>query len=95
LSWAVGHIHSALAIWQYLFLIIGSITFAWSIFVLIVMPATPMEAFFLTNEEKCHMVRRVADNKTGIENKSWKWDQVKEALIDPKTWILFFFNVGS
>lgn len=59
------------------------------------MPATPMEAFFLTKEEKYHMVRRVADNKTGIENKSWKWDQVKEALIDPKTWILFFFNVCS
>ena len=59
------------------------------------MPATPMEAFFLTEEEKYHMVRRVADNKTGIENKSWKWDQVKEAMVDPKTWLLFFFNVRS
>ena len=59
------------------------------------MPATPMEAFFLTKEEKYHMVRRVADNKTGIENKSWKWDQVKEAVVDPKTWLLFFFNVSG
>lgn len=94
LSWAVGHIHAALAIWRYLFLIIGSVTFAWSIFVFFFMPATPMEAFFLTKEEKYHMVRRVADNKTGIENKSWKWDQVKEAMVDPKTWLLFFFNIA-
>ncbi|KAH8812533.1 major facilitator superfamily domain-containing protein [Xylogone sp. PMI_703] len=94
LSWAVGHIHAKLAIWQYLYLIIGSITFAWSILVFIWLPATPMEAFFLTKEEKYHMIRRVADNKTGIENKVWKWYQFREALIDPKTWLLFFFNIA-
>lgn len=103
LSWAIGHIDSALAIWQYLFLIIGrhdwrpvpylyslilvegSITFSWSIFVLVVLPATPMEAIFLSKEEKYHLVKRVVTNKTGVANKEWKWDQVKEALIDPKT----------
>lgn len=93
ISWAVGHIHSRLAIWQYLYLIIGSITFAWSIFVFIFLPATPMEAVFLTKAEKYHMVRRVVDNKTGIENKVWKWKQFWEAIVDAKTWILFFFNV--
>ncbi|EOD45618.1 putative allantoate permease protein [Neofusicoccum parvum UCRNP2] len=94
LSWAIGHIDSALAIWQYLFLIIGSITFAWSLFVIFVLPATPMEAIFLSKEEKYHLVKRVATNKTGVANKEWKWSQVKEAFIDPKTWIIFFFNIA-
>lgn len=95
LSWAVGHIDAKLAIWQYLFLIVGSVTFTWSLFVLWYMPATPMDAKFLTKEEKYHMIRRVAENKTGISNKEWKWYQVKEAFIDPKTWIIFFFNVSA
>ncbi|KAF2789375.1 MFS general substrate transporter [Melanomma pulvis-pyrius CBS 109.77] len=94
LSWAVGHIDAQLAIWQYLFLIVGSVTFTWSLFVLWYMPATPMDAKFLTEEEKYHMIRRVAENKTGISNKEWKWYQVKEAFIDPKTWIIFFFNIA-
>ncbi|CAI6336261.1 unnamed protein product [Periconia digitata] len=94
LSWAVGHIDGHLSIWQYLFLIVGSVTFAWSLFVLWFMPATPMDAIFLSQEEKYHMVRRVAENKTGVANKEWKWYQVKEAFIDPKTWIIFFFNIA-
>ncbi|KAB2574374.1 Allantoate permease [Lasiodiplodia theobromae] len=109
LSWAIGHINGALAIWRYLFLIIGefhagrcctttdvagSITFAWSVFVMVVLPANPMEAIFLTKEEKYHLVKRVAANKTGVASKEWKWDQVKEAFVDPKTWIIFFFNIA-
>ncbi|KAF2679373.1 MFS general substrate transporter [Lentithecium fluviatile CBS 122367] len=94
LSWAVGHIDAKLATWQYLFLIVGSVTFAWSLFVLWFMPATPMDALFLSQEEKYHMVRRVAQNKTGVANKEWKWCQVKEAFIDPKTWIIFLFNIA-
>ncbi|CAO2658031.1 Nn.00g072910.m01.CDS01 [Neocucurbitaria sp. VM-36] len=94
LSWAVGHIDAKLAIWQYLFLIVGSVTFSWSLFVLWYMPATPMDAKFLSKEEKYHMIRRVAENKTGVENKEWKWYQVKEAFLDPKTWIIFFFNIA-
>jgi ACS family allantoate permease-like MFS transporter len=93
LSWAVGHIDAKLAIWQYLFLIVGSVTFAWSLFVLWFMPATPMDAMFLSREEKYHMIRRVAGNHTGVANKEWKWYQVREAFIDPKTWIIFLFNV--
>ncbi|KAL0264412.1 hypothetical protein SLS55_000362 [Diplodia seriata] len=94
LSWAIGHIDGAMAIWRYLFLIIGSITFAWSVFIMIVLPANPMDAVFLSKEEKYHLVKRVAGNKTGVASKEWKWDQAKEAFIDPKTWIIFFFNIA-
>jgi predicted MFS family arabinose efflux permease len=53
-----------------------------------------MKAFFLSEREKYHAVQRLAENKTGITNRQWKWDQAMEAVIDPKTWILFFFNIA-
>ncbi|BFZ63539.1 hypothetical protein YB2330_004664 [Saitoella coloradoensis] len=96
LSWAVGHIPDSapLAIWQYLFIMVGSISMAWSIFVFFAMPDSPMNAWFLTPEEKYHAVQRLAENQTGIVNKQWKWDQVREAMVDIKTWIIFFFNIA-
>jgi ACS family allantoate permease-like MFS transporter len=96
LSWAVGFIPDSapLAIWQYLFLIVGSVSMVWSIFAFIFLPDTPMTAWFLTKEQKYHAVRRLAENKTGVANDKWKWSQVKEAIMDPKTWIIFFFNIA-
>lgn len=66
----------------------------WSIFAFIFLPDSPMTAFFLNDEEKYHAVRRLAKNKTGIVNKYWKWNQALEAVIDPKTWFLFLFNIA-
>lgn len=96
LAWAIGHIRedAPLHRWQYLFLITGSVSMAWSIFVWFMLPGTPMNASFLSDEEKYHTLMRVAQNHTGIESREWKWDQVKEAFVDPKTWILFFFDVA-
>ncbi|GBF65768.1 transporter [Trichophyton mentagrophytes] len=96
LSYTVGRIPSPapLRLWQYLFLIVGSVSMAWSIFAFIFLPNSPMDARFLTDEEKYHAVKRLAENKTGIVNKRWKWNQVIEAVLDPKTWIIFLFNVA-
>ncbi|PGH33021.1 hypothetical protein GX50_04167 [[Emmonsia] crescens] len=96
LSWVVGHIPSSapLAKWQYLFLIIGSVSMAWSVFAFVAMPDSPINAFFLSEEEKYHAVQRMAENRTGIANKHWKWKQAIEAIIDPKTWLIFFFNIA-
>ncbi|OJJ68097.1 hypothetical protein ASPBRDRAFT_58147 [Aspergillus brasiliensis CBS 101740] len=96
LSWLVGHIPDSapLAIWQYLYLIVGSISALWSIIAIIFLPDSPMNAFFLTDRDKYYAVQRLAENRTGIINKEWKWNQALEAAIDPKTWILFFFNIA-
>lgn len=96
LSWVIGYIpdDAPLAKWQYLYLLVGSISMAWSIFALIFLPDSPMNAIFLSKEEKVFWVRRLSQNKTGIVNKTWKWDQVREAVMDPKTWTIFFFNIA-
>ncbi|KAH8749465.1 major facilitator superfamily domain-containing protein [Hyaloscypha finlandica] len=96
LSWAIGHVPSSapLHIWQYLFLLTGSLSMLWSIIAFIFLPNDPMNAKFLSKEQRYHAVQRLAANKTGIVNRKFKIDQAKEAFLDPKTWILFFFNIA-
>ena len=40
-------------------------------------PDSPVEARFLTEEEKVLAVKRVAEAKLGIKNKQFKWYQVR------------------
>lgn len=40
-------------------------------------PDSPVEARFLTQEEKVLAVKRVAEAKLGVKNKTFKWYQVR------------------
>lgn len=94
LSWVVGQIKSTdLPLWKYLFMLVGSISFAWSIILWFYLPELPIDAKFMTRRERYYLVRRVAENQTGIVGYSWKGYQIAEAAKDPKTWIIFFFNI--
>ncbi|PCG93177.1 Major facilitator superfamily domain, general substrate transporter [Penicillium occitanis (nom. inval.)] len=53
-----------------------------------------MNAWFLNEREKYCIITRLAENKTGIVSKTWKREQAVEAIIDPKTWIIFLFNIA-
>ncbi|KAK1976144.1 major facilitator superfamily domain-containing protein, partial [Colletotrichum cereale] len=44
---------------------------------------------------RAHVTRRVKANGTGVENKTFKWPQFREAMRDMKTWLLFLFAVAS
>lgn len=83
-----------LARWQYLFLITGSINTAWSVVLFIFLPDSPIYARFLSEEERYHAVQRVAENRTGMVSRVWKWDQVAEAFLDPKLYLIFLFNIA-
>ncbi|KAM0325934.1 hypothetical protein ACHAQA_007239 [Verticillium albo-atrum] len=54
------------------------------------MPDSPMTAKFLKGEDKLVAVERLRMNQQGVGSGVWKWDHVKEAMIDPKTWLWFF-----
>lgn len=51
------------------------------------MPDSPMTAKFLKGEDKLIAVERLRMNQQGVGSGVWKWDHVKEAMIDPKTWL--------
>lgn len=96
LAFGLGHIKDNVHPWRWMYIVLGSITFLWAIPMFILLPDNISKAKFLTEEE-----RRVAANRTVIagtgstENTKWKWDQVVECLIDPKTWFIFSINLLS
>lgn len=97
-SWLVGRIpeDAPLARWQYLYLITGTINICWAVFLFFFLPDNPMNARFLNDDEKYYATQRLADNRTGIADKdrSWKWRQALEAILDIKVWLIFFYNIA-
>lgn len=53
-----------------------------------------MNAKFLNDEEKYYAVARLAENRTGVQHRVWRWYQVREALTDPKLVLIFLFNMA-
>ena len=79
--------------WRYFFWITGAITFVWAIIVGIFLPDNPVKAKFISEREKAISIDRMRADQTGIENKTFKRKQMIEAFSDPKTWLMFFFNI--
>ncbi|KAK6072788.1 major facilitator superfamily transporter [Seiridium cupressi] len=94
-SFGIGHIQSSLDSWRLIFLIWGAITAAWGVVLVFLLPGSPLKANFLTEHERALAVDRVKANNTGIENEHFKLKQFVEAMLDPKTWLLFLFAVTS
>ena len=96
LLYAIGHIHGALSPWKYQFVMIGSVTCVWGLVMLLALPDNPLNAAFLNARMKAIAVERMRLQLTGIENKSIKRDQIKEAFTDVKVWlaVLFLFSLN-
>ncbi|CAH0023982.1 unnamed protein product [Clonostachys rhizophaga] len=78
LGYGVGHTHTAMKQWQFVFLICGGFTVLW--------------AFFRTENEKSIAVERLRENRTGIKSTEVKWDQAREALTDPQVWLFALWS---
>lgn len=72
--------------WQALFITYGVASVFWGLFVLWWMPDSPMRAKCFSEEDKKLMVERVRSNQTGMQNRKFRTEQFKEALLDPQTW---------
>lgn len=84
--YAIGQIKGSLAPWRYQFMIIGSVSSLWGVALWFLLPDSPLTAYFLTTEQKVIAVERMRWEQIGIENKTIKMEQIKEAFKDPKTW---------
>ncbi|KAJ4308837.1 hypothetical protein N0V94_009190 [Neodidymelliopsis sp. IMI 364377] len=80
--------------WQIMYLVAGLITIAAGIIVILFLPDNPMSSR-LSHEEKVMAVTRLRDNNTGIENKTFKFYQFREALCDPQVWLLTFITTAA
>lgn len=77
--------------WKVLFLFLGSVTMALGVLLYIFLPDSPLTARFLTEQERVLAIERIRSNNSGIGTKKYKWYQVREALLDPLTWLYCLF----
>jgi MFS transporter, ACS family, allantoate permease len=75
--------------WQLLLIVCASLSLIVGVAFWWLFPDSPMEARFLTEDEKVKAIQRIQSNQSGIETKVWKREQLIEALKDPKTWLFF------
>ncbi|RFU76434.1 major facilitator superfamily domain, general substrate transporter [Trichoderma arundinaceum] len=100
LSYGLGHIKSdVLKEWQIIFLFVGLVTIVSSPFIYWKLDNDIPSARFLTEQEKAQAIERLRANQTGTGSREFKWRQLLEAAMEPKTylWIAMalLLNVGA
>ncbi|KAH9938890.1 MFS general substrate transporter [Epithele typhae] len=95
-AFGIGRIeHPQIALWKYIFLILGGMSVCLSIALWFLFPDSPVDARFFTAEEKILAVKRVAESKVGVKNTEFKIYQIRQAVADPKTWLLFVASIAA
>jgi hypothetical protein len=74
---------------------VGAITTAWAAVFYLLVPNSPTEARWLSHRQKLVVIHRISTNKIGIKDKKLKPYQIKEALVDPKMWLLCAFQITN
>ncbi|KAL4871617.1 hypothetical protein BDV12DRAFT_206304 [Aspergillus spectabilis] len=82
-----------LAPWRTLFLICGALTIASGVGFFTLMLNGPQDAWFLTAREKQVLSLRMAKDREGGDKTSFSLQQLKETMLDPKAWCVFWFGV--
>lgn len=85
----------SIAPWKVLFITTGCITIFVGFLIGIHLPDSPDKAWFLTEREKLMLVQRIRGNQQGFGNHHIKKHQIKEAFIDPRTWLYFLFSFAN
>jgi MFS transporter, ACS family, allantoate permease len=73
-----------------MFIIFGTVTVLFGISLWWLLPDSPVTAPWLSPRERVIAVQRLKSNRTGVKNPHHKGPQIKEALSDPKIWMLVF-----
>jgi hypothetical protein len=53
------------------------------------MPDSPVDAKFFNDHDKLLAVERLRANQMGVVSTTWKWQHVRESVLDLKTWFWF------
>ena len=79
--------------WRIMFVVLGIVTVVVGVVIWLVLPDNPMKARWLSEAEKGALLRHVAVNRTGIENRKFKLSQVLEVFMDVQLWLLAFTTI--
>ena len=84
INYGLGQIHSSLATWKPLFLILGTVTVLWSIVLFFALPDSPLTTKGLTEAERSIAIRRLQRNNAGTISRAFNKTQFFEAFRDYK-----------
>ncbi|KAF7313734.1 MFS general substrate transporter [Mycena chlorophos] len=82
-----------LAPYKIIYILLGGLAIVVGICVLIWLPDSPVHARFLTKEERIAALERVRNDQGGTENKTIKREQIFEALLDIRTWLVVLSTI--
>jgi hypothetical protein len=92
-GYGIGSIKGSLPSWRYEFLIVGAFCAAFGIVLSFFLPNSPVTFRGFSHEEKLIMVARMRKNQTGIEQRKIRWDHIREAVTDYKSWAFLLLGV--
>jgi MFS family permease len=85
-----GGLHS----WQYIYLLAGVLTIVFGV-ACFFLPNSPVTAWFLTKEERFAAVERLRFSQTGVRCTRIKMSQVRESVLDIKTYLIFVMMASA
>lgn len=77
-----------------MYLVFGILTAVQGILIFLFLPNSPMTSH-LTHAEKMVAIERIRDNQTGIENRTFKKEQMIETLASPGTWLIVLIIIAG
>lgn len=81
--------------WRIVFLVFGCMTIFLGVLVVIFVPDSQRNAWWLSPQDRMLAVQRIRVNQQGIGNRTFKVHQFVEALKDPMTWMIAFYAVAA
>lgn len=90
ISYGFQHISPAAALsgWRTMFVVLGCITVAIGLCTFFFLPDTPMQAKWLSDNEKVALLKHVSVNQTGIQSRKFRPREILDALLDPQVYLL-------
>ncbi|KAL6241204.1 hypothetical protein RBB50_011883 [Rhinocladiella similis] len=97
--WGLGHVQSGpLVAWRLIFLLLGLLSCLTGILLYFFMPDSPVTVKWLSEREKAIAIKRLVDDQLGVKNVHFKWNQLKETLLDYRFWMMvlqMFFSQAA
>lgn len=69
------------------------ITFAVFVPLVLFLPNSPVDAKWLSTEQKVHTIEMIRNTRAGIMNSTFKWTQVRECFADIKSWLFMYVYI--
>jgi ACS family allantoate permease-like MFS transporter len=81
--------------WKTIFLITGLLTALTGVGIFFFLPDSPLTATWLTEDDCRIVLERLRENQQGVGSRMFKWYQVREALTDIRTYLIFLCMVTA